>query len=73
MSIYILSAICYNIYSERGETLKKGSEVKLTMPNLVERFEAVVRENEQLKAENEQLKADIEALKLIVELTEEQQ
>ena len=39
----------------------------MSVPSLVERFEAVVRENEQLKAENEALK------KKIAELEEEQQ
>lgn len=45
----------------------------MSVPSLVERFEAVVRENEQLKAEIEALKEKIADLEELAKYYKEQQ
>ena len=55
LSIEIRVQVCYNIYSERRKETVEEKGSKKRMPTLVERFEAVVRENEQLKQKIKEL------------------
>ena len=59
LSIEIRVQVCYNIYSERRKETVEEKGSKKRMPTLVERFEAVVRENEQLKQKIKELEKSL--------------
>ena len=59
----IMTSLCYNIYSERRKETVEEKGSKKRMPTLVERFEAVVRENEQLKQKIKELEKKLKESK----------
>lgn len=62
MRIDIYVHICYNIYSERGKTLKKGSEV-MKMAGAAEIIERLAKENERFRLRIVELEKEIAHLK----------